>query len=182
MTEEAAYVTPFGTLLHFKKDVDTPQPRVLLVAPLSGHFATLLRATVRTLLPEHDVYITDWHNVRDVAGQPRRVRLRRLRRSPHPLPGGDRSGRARGGGLPALRRGAGGGRRHGGGRQPGAAAQHDADGRADRLPGQPDQGQRARQLEADRVVRAEPDRDRPVALSPARRGASIRASCSSPPS
>ena len=67
VTEEAAYVTPFGTLLHFKKDVDTPQPRVLLVAPLSGHFATLLRATVRTLLPEHDVYITDWHNVRDVA-------------------------------------------------------------------------------------------------------------------
>ena len=67
VTEEAAYVTPFGTLLHFKKDIDTPQPRVMLVAPLSGHFATLLRATVRTLLPEHDVYITDWHNVRDVA-------------------------------------------------------------------------------------------------------------------
>jgi poly(3-hydroxybutyrate) depolymerase len=66
VTEEAAYVTPFGTLLHFKKDIDTAQPRVLLVAPLSGHFATLLRATVRTLLPEHDVYITDWHNVRDV--------------------------------------------------------------------------------------------------------------------
>ena len=44
----------------------TPQPRVLLVAPLSGHFATLLRATVRTMLPDHDVYITDWHNARDV--------------------------------------------------------------------------------------------------------------------
>ena len=42
------------------------QPRVLLVAPLSGHFSTLLRDTVRTMLPEHDVYITDWHNVRDV--------------------------------------------------------------------------------------------------------------------
>ncbi len=67
VTEEAAYVTPFATLLHFKKDIDTAQPRVLLVAPMSGHFATLLRATVRTLLPEHDVYITDWHNVRDVA-------------------------------------------------------------------------------------------------------------------
>jgi len=66
VTEEAALVTPFGTLLHFKKDIDTAQPRVMLVAPLSGHFATLLRATVRTLLPEHDVYITDWHNVRDV--------------------------------------------------------------------------------------------------------------------
>ena len=64
--EEAAYATPFGTLLHFKKDIATAQPRVLLVAPLSGHFATLLRATVRTMLPEHDVFITDWHNARDV--------------------------------------------------------------------------------------------------------------------
>jgi len=64
--EHAALTTPFGTLLHFRKDIDAPQPRVLLVAPLSGHFATLLRGTVRTMLPEHDVYITDWHNVRDV--------------------------------------------------------------------------------------------------------------------
>ena len=39
---------------------------MLLVAPLSGHFATLLRATVRTMLPDHDVFITDWHNARDV--------------------------------------------------------------------------------------------------------------------
>ena len=67
VTEETADATPFSTLLHFKKDIDQEQPRVLLVAPLSGHFATLLRATVRTMLSEHDVYITDWHNVRDVA-------------------------------------------------------------------------------------------------------------------
>lgn len=66
VTEEAVYATPFGTLLRFKKDIDTEQPRVLLVAPLSGHFATLLRGTVRTMLPEHDVYITDWHNARDI--------------------------------------------------------------------------------------------------------------------
>jgi polyhydroxyalkanoate depolymerase len=64
--EEAAAKTPFGTLLHFKKDIATAQPRVLLVAPLSGHFSTLLRATVRTMLPDHDVFITDWHNARDV--------------------------------------------------------------------------------------------------------------------
>jgi polyhydroxyalkanoate depolymerase len=64
--EVSERVTPFGTLLHFKKDIDTAQPRVLLVAPLSGHFATLLRNTVRTMLPEHDVYITDWHNARDI--------------------------------------------------------------------------------------------------------------------
>ncbi len=65
--EEAADRTPFGTLLRFKKDATPVQPRVLLVAPMSGHFATLLRNTVRTLLPEHDVYVTDWHNARDVS-------------------------------------------------------------------------------------------------------------------
>jgi poly(3-hydroxybutyrate) depolymerase len=66
VSEKAADVTPFGTLLHFQKDIVIAQPRVLLIAPLSGHFATLLRATVRTMLAEHDVFITDWHNARDV--------------------------------------------------------------------------------------------------------------------
>jgi polyhydroxyalkanoate depolymerase len=66
VTGEAVHATPFGTLLRFRKDIDIAQPRVLLVAPLSGHFATLLRGTVRTMLPEHDVYITDWHNARDI--------------------------------------------------------------------------------------------------------------------
>jgi poly(3-hydroxybutyrate) depolymerase len=64
--EEEALATPFGTLLRFAKEGVGPQPRVLVVAPLSGHFATLLRDTVRVLLPEHDVYITDWANARDV--------------------------------------------------------------------------------------------------------------------
>jgi poly(3-hydroxybutyrate) depolymerase len=63
--EKAAARTPFATLLHFSKDMAAAQPRVLLVAPLSGHFSTLLRATVRTMLPEHDVFVTDWHNARD---------------------------------------------------------------------------------------------------------------------
>jgi poly(3-hydroxybutyrate) depolymerase len=70
VTEEAVLTMPFGTLLRFKKETpaDLPyQPPVLLVAPLSGHFATLLRETVRTLLQDHDVYITDWHNARDVS-------------------------------------------------------------------------------------------------------------------
>ncbi|MFZ3033683.1 MAG: polyhydroxyalkanoate depolymerase [Parvibaculum sp.] len=66
VTEEAAFTTPFGTMLHFKKAHATEQPRVLVVAPLSGHFATLLRNTVEVLLPENDVYITDWHNARDI--------------------------------------------------------------------------------------------------------------------
>ena len=69
VTEETALSMPFGTLLHFKRELPAdavPQPAVLLVAPLSGHFATLLRETARTLLQDHDVYITDWHNARDV--------------------------------------------------------------------------------------------------------------------
>jgi polyhydroxyalkanoate depolymerase len=66
VTEEALLRTPFATLLHFRKPIEAKQPKVLLVAPMSGHFATLLRATVKTLLPEHDVYLTDWHNARDV--------------------------------------------------------------------------------------------------------------------
>src|SRR5437870_13422276 len=66
VSEEVAYATPFGSLLHFRKDDGPEQPRLLLVAPMSGHFATLLRATVKTLLGDHDVYITDWHNPRDI--------------------------------------------------------------------------------------------------------------------
>jgi poly(3-hydroxybutyrate) depolymerase len=68
--EEASVLSlPFGSLLHFRKTTPMaePQPKVLLVAPLSGHFATLLRETARTLLQHHDVYITDWHNARDVS-------------------------------------------------------------------------------------------------------------------
>ncbi len=58
--------TPFCDLLHFEKDCLTPQPKVLVVAPMSGHFATLLRPTVQTMLADFDVYITDWRNARDV--------------------------------------------------------------------------------------------------------------------
>ncbi len=64
--ETAVHVLPFGTLLHFRKEGGAGQPRVLIVAPMSGHFSTLLRETVRTMLADHDVYITDWHNARDV--------------------------------------------------------------------------------------------------------------------
>jgi poly(3-hydroxybutyrate) depolymerase len=67
VVEEVVDETPFGSLLHFRKEAAARQPRALLVAPMSGHFATLLRGTVRTMPPEHDVYITDWKNARDVA-------------------------------------------------------------------------------------------------------------------
>src|SRR5580658_2631401 len=64
--EEAALETPFATLLHFKKLDEAAGPPVLLVAPMSGHFATLLRGTVETMLADHDVYITDWQNAQTV--------------------------------------------------------------------------------------------------------------------
>jgi len=66
VVEEAVYRTPFGTLLRFNRIGAPAQPKILLVAPMSGHFATLLRNTVQTLLQDHDVYITDWHNPRDI--------------------------------------------------------------------------------------------------------------------
>ena len=66
VTEEMLLDSPFGQLLHFRKDTNLPQPRVLIVAPMAGHFATLLRNTARTMLSDHDVYITDWKSARDV--------------------------------------------------------------------------------------------------------------------
>ena len=110
----------------------TPGPRVLLVAPLSGHFATLLRDTVRTLLRDHDVYLTDWHNARDVGDRARPLRARRVRRARDPVPRGARARRPRDGGVPAVRPRARRGRGDGRGPQPGAADEHDPHGRADR--------------------------------------------------
>jgi poly(3-hydroxybutyrate) depolymerase len=66
VAEEAVASHPFCSLLHFRKEASRDEPRVLVVAPLSGHFPTLLRGTVQTLLPEHDVYLTDWVNARNV--------------------------------------------------------------------------------------------------------------------
>ena len=58
---------PFGDLIHFRCQGRHERPRkVLLVAPMSGHYATLLRKTVISLLPDCEVYITDWHNARDI--------------------------------------------------------------------------------------------------------------------
>jgi poly(3-hydroxybutyrate) depolymerase len=56
----------FCDLLHFKKLSDVQQPVMIVVAPMSGHYATLLRDTVKDLLPYYDVYITDWKNARDI--------------------------------------------------------------------------------------------------------------------
>jgi poly(3-hydroxybutyrate) depolymerase len=71
VTEEIVWQRPFCNLIRFNRAI-TPaaaarQPRLLLVAPMSGHYATLLRGTVENFLPDHEVYITDWTNAGDVA-------------------------------------------------------------------------------------------------------------------
>ncbi|MCI5046527.1 MAG: polyhydroxyalkanoate depolymerase [Aquisalinus sp.] len=73
---ETVLTKDFGSLLHFRREPAAlkkakgaraaPDPRVLIVAPMSGHFATLLRGTVEAMLPEHEVYITDWADARNV--------------------------------------------------------------------------------------------------------------------
>jgi poly(3-hydroxybutyrate) depolymerase len=65
---QVVWERPFCRLLHFERAVTPryPQPRILLVAPMSGHYATLLRGTVEAFLPGHDVYITDWADARMV--------------------------------------------------------------------------------------------------------------------
>jgi poly(3-hydroxybutyrate) depolymerase len=70
VVEEVVWSAPFCNLIRFRRDTLAAarrgDPRVLIVAPMSGHYATLLRGTVRDMLPEHDVYITDWMDARDV--------------------------------------------------------------------------------------------------------------------
>ena len=66
VNEELLLRKPFCDLLHFHRDTARRDPKVLVVAPMSGHFATLLRGTVEALLPEHDVHITDWKDAREV--------------------------------------------------------------------------------------------------------------------
>lgn len=60
VTEKVVLDKPFGSLVNFQRAIPHNDPKLLLVAPLSGHYATLLRGTVQALLPHHDVYITDW--------------------------------------------------------------------------------------------------------------------------
>ncbi len=64
--EQVVLKKPFGQLKRFVKSGVEGAPRLLIVAPMSGHFATLLRGTVERMLPMHDVYITDWRDARDV--------------------------------------------------------------------------------------------------------------------
>ena len=62
--EEIVLRKPFGQLKHFAKAGGEGQPKLLIVAPMSGHYATLLRGTVERMLPRHDVFITDWRDAK----------------------------------------------------------------------------------------------------------------------
>ncbi|MDX1974099.1 MAG: polyhydroxyalkanoate depolymerase [Rickettsiales bacterium] len=73
--QEIIDTKPFCRLIHFKKDMSKQQPAMLIVAPMSGHHATLLRGTVEALLPFLDVYITDWLDARDIPGYHGEFRL-----------------------------------------------------------------------------------------------------------
>jgi poly(3-hydroxybutyrate) depolymerase len=64
VTEEVVLKKPFGQLKRFRREGVEGGPRLLIVAPMSGHYATLLRGTVERMLPGHDVYITDWHDAK----------------------------------------------------------------------------------------------------------------------
>ena len=70
VVEEVVWSSPFCNVLHFRRDSKAAarrrDPVVLMVAPMSGHYATLLRGTVRDMLPDHEVYITDWLDAREV--------------------------------------------------------------------------------------------------------------------
>ena len=70
VVQEIILSLPFCNLIRFRRASDAAvrrnDPKVLMISPMSGHFATLLRGTVAAMLPEHDVYITDWHDARDV--------------------------------------------------------------------------------------------------------------------
>jgi poly(3-hydroxybutyrate) depolymerase len=66
VTEETILVKPFCNLIHFKQDTKVKRPKLFLVAPLSGHHATLLKATIERLVADHDVYITDWLDAKNV--------------------------------------------------------------------------------------------------------------------
>ena len=173
---------PFCRLLHFERAFARaprrPQPKLLIVAPMSGHYATLLRGTVETFLPNHDVYITEWTDARmvPVGGGP--LRSRRLHRLRHLHAARARRRRACDRGVPALGAGAGGGLADGGRQGPLRAAFHGADGRADRHPHQFQRRSTSSRKTAASTGSATTSSPRCRSRIPASCATSIRASCS----
>ncbi|TNE39202.1 MAG: polyhydroxyalkanoate depolymerase, partial [Alphaproteobacteria bacterium] len=66
VNEEVLHRKTFCQIKHFRRDTTREDPKLLIVAPMSGHFATLLRGTVETMIQDHDVYITDWRDAAHV--------------------------------------------------------------------------------------------------------------------
>ena len=164
VNEEILLRKPFCQLLRFHRDTIHKDPKVLLVAPMSGHFATLLRGTVEALLPEHDVHITDWVDAREVPLVGGQLRPRRLRRLCHRVLPLSRARRACHRRLPAF--GAGAGRRlaDGAGQGSAPAALAHPDGRPDRHSREPDHAERPGDAQLDDVVPPERDLDGAVQL------------------
>jgi poly(3-hydroxybutyrate) depolymerase len=139
--EEVVWSQPFCKLRRFRRDgvPERRDPRVLIVAPMSGHYATLLRNTVEAMLPEHDVYVTDWTDAREVPFAEGAFDLDDY--ADHLIgrraSGGD-------GGVPARRSGACRREPDGGRSGPGSAVRARAHGLADRPPMQPDATERIR--------------------------------------
>ena len=145
--EDVVWSRPFCNLLRFVRP-DYPdgdeQPKLLIVGPMSGHYATLLRGTVEAFLPHCDVYITDWTDARMVPLALGTFDLDDyidyLRAMLDHLGPGVHTARR----LPAVRAFASGGGADGGARRSQRAGQHDADGWADRYKAEPHRGQQAR--------------------------------------
>jgi Poly-beta-hydroxyalkanoate depolymerase len=173
---------PFCRLMRFERSIGhmprRPQPRLLIVAPMSGHYATLLRGTVEAFFAQPRRLRHRLGRRPHGAAQPRHLRSRRLHRLRRLDPAFPRRRHPRDRGVPAVGAGARRGRRHGGGGRSQRAALDGADGRPDRHPRQPDRGQQARRGARHRLVPPPRDHESAVPAIPASCATSIRASCS----
>ena len=67
--ERTVVSKPFASVVRFEREMDHADPRILLIPPMSGHFSTLVRGTIEALMPQHDVFVVDWTNARDVPAE-----------------------------------------------------------------------------------------------------------------
>ena len=101
--EEIVLQKPFGQLKRFTHADSADKPKLLIVAPMSGHFATLLRGTVERMIPDHEVYVTDWRDAKGGSAVRRPLRSGRLYRLSDRIYGAYRPARAHACGVPAVR-------------------------------------------------------------------------------
>ena len=186
VTEKIVWSRPFCNLDPFRaRPAGRPHAadrKLLIVAPMSGHYATLLRGTVEAMLPHADVYITDWADARMVPVTEGSFDLDDYIDYLIDMLARARARHACHGGLPAVGAGAGGRRADGSARRPLRARHHDADGRADRHAPQSDRRQPAGRGAAASTGSATMSSCRCRGRRRASCATSIRASCSSPAS